>query len=101
MGNSKKLPVLEMTPYVVSALNEELAYQATLPGSDRADAIEHGVAGQLVALKVYADKAMTAWVNSPGDEEALCNLRKVAAIAVRALVHYGCPRRGRPSPTQS
>lgn len=46
-----------------------------------------------MALAVYANKAMDAWVHSAGDEAALDALRKCAAIAVRALEQYGCPER--------
>ena len=67
--------------------------QSTLQGSGRADAKEHGVAGQLVTLNVYTQEANVAWAKSAGDEAALAALRKVAAIAIRALIQYGCPRR--------
>lgn len=93
MGNTRKLPEITMTPEVIDAINEELAYQSTLEGSGRADAVDHGVAGQLVTLNVYTQEANVAWAKNPGDEAALAALRKVAAIAVRALVQYGCPRR--------
>lgn len=93
MGNTKKLPEIALTPEVITAINEELAYQSTLEGSGRADAVDHGVAGQLVALNVYTQEAMVAWAKTAGDDAALAALRKVAAIAVRALVQHGCPKR--------
>ncbi len=94
MGNTKKLPAITMSETVIDAINGELAYQSTLQGSGRADAVEHGVAGQLVTLSVYTNEAMVAWAKHPGDDDALDALRKVAAIAVRALEQYGCPKRG-------
>lgn len=93
MGNTTKLPLIELTPEVISAINEELAYQSTLNESGRADAADHGVAGQIVTLSVYTHEAELAWVKNAGDEKALDALRKVAAIAIRALIQYGCPRR--------
>lgn len=93
MGNTRKLPEIVVTEEVINAINEELAYQSSLPGSGRADATPHGVPGQLVTLGVYVNEANVAWVKNAGDEKALDALRKVAAIAVRALVQYGCPRR--------
>jgi hypothetical protein len=93
MGNTNKLPPVTMTPEVIEAINEELAYQSTLQGSGRADAREHGVEGQLVTQATYVRKAVDAWALSAGDEAALDQLRKVAAFAVRALVQYGCPKR--------
>lgn len=94
MGNTTKLPPVTMSPSVIEAINEELAYQSTLQGSGRADAVDHGVAGQLVTLNVYTQEANVAWAKQSGDEAALSALRKVAAIAIRALEQYGCPRRG-------
>jgi hypothetical protein len=94
MGNTQGLPLIKMSDAVIDAINEELAYQSTLKGSGRHDAREHGVEGQLVTLQVYTQEAMVAWTKNAGDEPALAALRKVAAIAVRALEQYGCPRRG-------
>jgi hypothetical protein len=93
MGNTKKLAEISMSQSVIDAINEELAYQSTLQGSGRADAHDHGVAGQLVTLNVYTQEANLAWAKTAGDEAALSALRKVAAIAIRALETYGCPRR--------
>lgn len=73
MGNTRKLPSIQMSKGVIDAINEELVYQSTLQGSGRAD----------------------AWTKNAGDEAALSALRKVAAIAVRALEQYGCPTRGK------
>jgi len=93
MSNTQKLADIKMSEAVISAINEELTYQSTLSRSGRADTLEHGVEGQLVTLQVYTQKAMEAWVMNAGDNAALDNLRKVAAIAIRALEQYGCPRR--------
>lgn len=93
MGNTQKLPPLAITQEVIDGVNGELSYQSILQDSGRADAREHGVEGQLVTLKVYADEAMVAWVKNPGDDAALDALRKVAAIAIRPLIQYGCPPR--------
>jgi len=93
MGNTTKLPKIEMSQQVIDAINGELAYQSTLEGSGRADARDHGVEGQLVTLNVYLRKAEEAWAHNAGDQLALDALRKVAAIAVRALEQHGCPQR--------
>tara|TARA_Y100000034_G_scaffold84799_1_gene101722 strand:+ start:242 stop:526 length:285 start_codon:yes stop_codon:yes gene_type:complete len=93
MGNTKKLPDIAMSQDVIDAINGELSYQSTLEGSGRADAEEHGVAGQLVTLAVYVREAEVAWTKHAGCDPALNALRKVAAIAVRALEQYGCPTR--------
>ena len=88
----KAIP-LEMTPGVIDAINGELKYQTTLPEQGRSDNIDHGVEGRLLTLDVYTRKAIEAWVSNPGTDKALHGLRKVAAIAIRALEQYGCPRR--------
>lgn len=84
---------LELTPEVISAINGELAYVATLQEQGRADASDYGVTGQLLTLSTYTRKAVDAWVNNGTEEESLHGLRKVAAIAIRALIKNGCPRR--------
>lgn len=93
MGNTQKLPPVVVSRTVLDAINEELAYQSTLPGSGRADARDHGVEGQLVTLSVYLRKAEEAWTFQAGDDAALENIRKIAGTAIRALEMYGCPRR--------
>ena len=85
--------VLKMSDDIVHAIDEELAYQSSLEGQGRVDEQDHGVAGQLVTLEHYTRKATATWVDNAGETEALDSLRKVAAIAIRALELYGCPRR--------
>lgn len=84
---------IQLTPEVIAALNEELAYQNKMAGGKRADAKDNGVCGQVLALETYAAKARDAWTLNKGDAAALSELRKCAAIAIRALVRHGCPRR--------
>ncbi len=84
---------IRATAEVVKAINEELAYTATLSAQGRSDEVYYGLPGQLLTLQRYARKALDAWVDNPGNDEALHELRKVAAIAVRGLVLEGCPRR--------
>jgi hypothetical protein len=85
--------VLKMTPEVIAAIDGELAYVATLQEQGRSDAVHYGTEGQLLTLDVYARRARDAWVNNPSDSEALHELRKCAAIAIRALLTEGCPQR--------
>lgn len=84
---------LKLTPEVISAIDGELAYQCTLQAQGRADSDDYGVQGQLVTLATYTRKAEDAWVNNSGNTQSLNELRKVAAIAIRALLLYGCPTR--------
>ena len=76
---------IQMSQDVIEAINGELKYQFA-PGSlGEVDAWDHGVAGQLVILDVYVQEAKVAWVKNQGDQSALDSLRKVAAIAIRAI----------------
>ena len=84
---------LELTDDVIEAINEELAYQASIAGTGRADTNDHGLPGQLVSLDCYTRKAIDDWTGMAGKEPSLHQVRKVAAIAVRALIRFGCPRR--------
>lgn len=84
---------VQLTQEVIDALNGELEYQNKIAGTDRANLEDNGVAGQVLTLQTYARKANDAWTLNSGNEEALAELRKCAAIAIRALVRYGCPKR--------
>lgn len=84
---------LKLTPEVIAAINEELAYTATLVSSGRADSYNYGTEGQLLTLNTYARRAIDAWVNNSSSLEARNELRKCAAIAIRALLLEGCPTR--------
>ncbi len=86
--------VMKLTPEVIDAINEELAYTATLVDQGRSDATHYGTEGQLLTLNTYSRAAIDAWVTNPSDNQALDQLRKCAAIAIRALLTEGCPRRG-------
>lgn len=88
------LPIpIEMSPTVINAINGELQYQSTLTVRGRADSTDYGVEGQLITLAVYTRRAQEAWTDNAGSGQALDVLRKVAAIAIRALEQYGCPQR--------
>lgn len=84
---------LRVTSEVLSAINGELAYTETLQDIGRADAEDYGVEGQLITLATYTRRAQDAWTNNATNSPALHELRKIAAIAIRALVLGGCPRR--------
>ena len=86
--------VMEMTTDVIEAINEELAYTATLAEQGRSDTVHYGTAGQILTLQSYARRANAAWVQNPGNDDALHELRKCAAIAIRALLTESCPHRG-------
>lgn len=83
----------QLTPEVIAALNEELAYQNRMAGTPRASTRDNGVCGQVLTLVALTNETAQTWQKTPGDEATLNMLRKCAAVAIRALVNYGCPRR--------
>lgn len=82
-----------MTQEVVDCINLELEYQNQMVGTDRADTKDHGLPGQILTLQTYARRANDAWTNNGGEMQALHEIRKCAAIAVRAMVRFGCVNR--------
>jgi hypothetical protein len=73
---------------IQEAIDGEREYQNNL-GEDRTDGADRSVADYLMMLKVYCRKAEDAWVNCPGDYDALDQIRKLAGIGVRCLEEYG------------
>ena len=81
---------------VFRLISEERDYQDSL-GSDRTDGHQHSVGEELVLLEVYLRRAFDAWADNPGDQQALDQVRKIAAIAVRCMENHG----GRPVSSES
>lgn len=79
---------------VYLAIDTERNYQDNL-GPERRDKREMVTGEELVLLKAYVDRAFANWTNIPGEnpEITLHDLRKVAAIAVRAMENHGAPLR--------
>ncbi len=77
---------------VYAAIDSERAYQNAL-GADRREPreINHSVGDYLTMLQVYLHKALVAWTDNPGTDEAMKAIRKVAGIAVRAMEEHGAP----------
>ena len=86
---------IQLTPEVIDAINGELRYTESLQDLGRADGEDYGIAGQLVVLSTYTRRAIDAWSNNKGEDKTREELRKVAAIALRALIQSGViPREG-------
>ena len=79
---------------VYRVIDGERAYQDAQRGTAKTDRpLPHPVAAELLMLERYIGHARTAWVDNPGDLDALHQVRKVAAIAVRCLEVHGAPKR--------
>lgn len=88
----KTSDILSERPDVVECIDSELEYQ-NLIAEQWADSEDNGVAGQILTLEEYTQEARKSWVRNSGEQEALKNLRKCAAIAIRALINYGALNR--------
>jgi hypothetical protein len=81
---------------VYSLIDGERAYQDSL-GADRTEDHGFGITQgeELVLIRAYLRKAEDAWTNNPGASVDACaaNLRKIAAMCVRAMERYGAPAR--------
>jgi hypothetical protein len=86
-------PPLSVRLDIIRAIDGELNYQNNMSPLRATPGQDNGVAGQLVTLQDYTSRAMAAWTQNPSDDPALDVLRKCAAIAIRALILYGCPER--------
>lgn len=86
-----------ITQEVLDAINEEIAYAKGL-GPDRVESQErpHTTAEYLTMLDTYLRRAQDGWTAVAGDQLALDEVRKVAAIAIRCMLDNGVVRRKKP-----
>lgn len=71
---------------VYAVLDGEREYQESL----NARTLEVGE--EIALLAAYAQKALNVWAanfDDPAELAALCEIRKIAAIAVRCMEHHG------------
>lgn len=77
---------------VYEAIDGERDYQDNL-GMGRTAGLPRTVGDELVLLDYLMTEAKDAWVEYPGNQNALEQIRKIAAVAVRALEQNGVPTR--------
>lgn len=73
---------------VYKAIDGERDYQDSL-GPDRTDGSVKSVGDYITMLNTYQRRATDAWTNIPGNRQALHEIRKIAAIAVRCMEEHG------------
>jgi hypothetical protein len=78
---------------VYAAIDGERDYQDSLPPS-RTDGQPRTVGDYLTMLSYYLDQARADWTMNPGNEPALAQIRKIAAISVRCMEEHGVIERG-------
>jgi hypothetical protein len=82
---------------VYAAVDSEREYQEyvvepSLAGEDQG-LTEHSIGDELVLMKVYIDRAMTAAASRPSKETTLDFVRKVVGVGVRCMEKHGAPPR--------
>ncbi len=79
---------------VLAAIEGEILYAKNL-GPDRVESHErpHPTGDYLTMLTTYLRKAQDAWTLNAGDEKALHEVRKIAAIAIRCMSDNGVTSR--------
>lgn len=83
---------------VYNAVDTERDYQDAQREDGRFTGFVLPVAGELLIMQEYIGKAISAYVSEPGEvpTPSLEAIRKVIAVGVRTLEHYGAPRREMP-----
>lgn len=80
-----------MKQNVLKAIAGEREYQEQKwPGH------KHTVAEWLLIIEKLCGDARKAWVTGHGDNQALHEIRQIAATAVAAMEQCGAPKRGQP-----
>lgn len=83
---------------VYAAIDSERDYQDNFVIPTRDYYPTHTLGEFVLMINQYAAQAMAKWTNHKdsalGDEASLHELRKVAALAVRAMEQHGAPHRG-------
>lgn len=77
---------------VKRAIDIERSYQDELP-SGRTDGSNKSPDDYLVMFGTYLRRAEDGWTNHPDNVQALDNIRKLGAIAVRCMEEHGAPHR--------
>lgn len=73
---------------VYKIIDGERDYQDRLPPS-RTDYSKKTVGDYLTMLQYYVHKAHESWVTTSGNDGALHEIRKIAAICVRCMEEHG------------
>jgi len=77
-----------------TAIGNELHYQEARAKRDNWDHKNvPSVEGEILMIEEYVAKARAAYTNNAGNEQALHELRKVAAMCVRAMINHGAYER--------
>ena len=77
---------------VYHLIDGERNYQDGM-GPERTDGIEKSVGDYLTLLRVLCARADEAYYKFAGNHDALEQVRKIAAVAVRCMEEHGAPER--------
>lgn len=81
--------MIETPDRVIAPINAERDFANTKYGLKARPVGEH-----ILIIEKYFKDTKAAWLNNKGDNAALHELRKVAAVTLQCLVEHGCPWRG-------
>lgn len=84
MGGMSKLPITE----VYRLIDGERTYQ-----NEKFGIKEQTLTEDILLLQGYATKIIHHWIEKVPDDQTLGEIRKLAAVAVRTMEHYGAPER--------
>ena len=84
MSQPTSTPDLSALTRAFEAITGEMRYQAAQPCTNTPS-----VAGEILLIEEWVAKARTQYTVNDGDEQALCELRKVAATCMRAMINHG------------
>lgn len=86
---------------VYTAIDGERDYQDAMAGNSRREKLDDNrdLGSMILLTEVYLDKAKTAFAgpHPEGRENALEQLRKVAALTVMTMEYHGAPKRKNPT----
>ena len=79
---------------VYEAIDSERLYQADL-SQDPAicGTIPKSLGCYLTMMQGYMQRTFETWISTPGNEQTLHFIRKIAGIAVKAMEQHGAPHR--------
>lgn len=82
---------------IYQILNEERAYQDNLSQKNCTHARERvssfSVTDELLMIARNVSRAIEEWCDQKNDQQALCAVRKIAAISIRCMENHGVPTR--------
>lgn len=80
---------------VYDAIDTERVYQSEVVSGDpmRCMLVPKSVGDYVTMLTAYISRTQQTWCDTPGNEQTLHFIRKIAGIAVKCMEQHGAPER--------